>query len=159
MCQPLQKRIPQRAPHQAQASADRLGGAAGLQAGVDLDEVHGDEAAGLVDALGDVVALAEGEAAADGGAGAGGPLGVEGVDVEGEVDGRVGAEVAERELHDGADAVSGCPAGSVSVRCGWGLGRGQERKGELWRGETPLRNGASWGGEGNKKREVERREE
>lgn len=109
--QTLQKRIPQRAPHQAQPSTDRLGGAHGLQARIDLDEVHGDEAAGLVHALGDVVALAEGEAAADGGAGAGGPLGVEGVDVEGEVDGRVGAEVAERERHNGADAVSGCPGG------------------------------------------------
>lgn len=56
-------------------------------------------------ALGDVVAFAEGEAAADGGAGAGGPLGVEGVDVEGEVDGGVGADVAEGEVHDAADAV------------------------------------------------------
>ena len=56
-------------------------------------------------ALGNVVALAERQAAADGGAGGGGPLGVEGVDVEGEVDGGVGADVGEGELHDAPDAV------------------------------------------------------
>jgi len=57
-------------------------------------------------ALGDIIALAERQAAADGGAGAGGPLRIQGVDVEGEVDGGVGADVAEGEGHDVADAVS-----------------------------------------------------
>lgn len=57
-------------------------------------------------ALGDEVALAQGEAAAHGGAGARCPLGVERVDVEGEVDGGVGADVGECHFHDLADAVS-----------------------------------------------------
>ncbi|KFZ03956.1 hypothetical protein V501_09274, partial [Pseudogymnoascus sp. VKM F-4519 (FW-2642)] len=65
-----------------------------------------DEATSLVHALGDVVALAKGEAAADGGPGAGRPLGVEGVDIEGEVDGGVVADVGEGHFHDFADAVS-----------------------------------------------------
>ncbi|KFY42997.1 hypothetical protein V494_02142, partial [Pseudogymnoascus sp. VKM F-4513 (FW-928)] len=39
-----------------------------LERGVHLNEIHSDEAARLVHALGDVVALAQGEAAADGGA-------------------------------------------------------------------------------------------
>nr|POE93675.1 hypothetical protein CFP56_19687 [Quercus suber] len=102
----LQQRVAQRAAHNRHASAHRVRGAALLQAGVDLDEVEGDEAAGAVDALGDEVALAQGQAAADGGAGGGGPHGVEGVDVEGEVDGGVGADPGEGHVHDAADAVA-----------------------------------------------------
>ncbi|KFZ04561.1 hypothetical protein V502_10059 [Pseudogymnoascus sp. VKM F-4520 (FW-2644)] len=64
-----------------------------LKRRVHLNQVHRDQAPRLVHALGDVVALAQGEAAAHGGAGAGRPLGVERVDVEGEVDGGVGADV------------------------------------------------------------------
>lgn len=60
-----------------------------------------------MDALGDVVALAEGEPAADGGARGGGPHGVEGVDVERQVDRGVVADVGEGHLHDAADAVAG----------------------------------------------------
>ncbi|KFY53514.1 hypothetical protein V496_07524, partial [Pseudogymnoascus sp. VKM F-4515 (FW-2607)] len=66
----------------------------------------GQGGATLVHALGDEVALAQGEAAAHGGAGARCPLGVERVDVEGEVDGGVGADVGECHFHDLADAVS-----------------------------------------------------
>ena len=58
-------------------------------------------------ALGDVVAFPQGQAAAHGGAGAGRPLGIQGVDVEGEVDGGVVADVSEGHFHDSADTVSG----------------------------------------------------
>lgn len=58
-----------------------------------------------MDRLADEVALAEGEAAADGGAGAGSPLGVEGIDVKGQVDGGVVADVGEGHLHDATNSV------------------------------------------------------
>lgn len=57
-------------------------------------------------ALADEVALAQGQAAAHGGAGAGRPLGVQAVDVEGEMDGRVVADVGEGHFDNAADTVS-----------------------------------------------------
>ena len=101
-----QQRIPQRTPDQTTTRPNRLLSALLLQTRIDLDEIHRDQLPALVDALGDVVALAEGQAAADGRPRGGCPLGVEGVDVEGEVDRGVGADVGEGELHDAPDAVA-----------------------------------------------------
>jgi hypothetical protein len=76
------------------------------QLGVHLDQVDGDEVACLVHAFADEVTLAESEATADGCAGAGSPHGVEGIDVEGEVDGGVVANVSEGHLDDAANTVT-----------------------------------------------------
>lgn len=102
----LEQGVAQGAADERAARADGLAGAHRGQAGVDLDQVHGDQVAGGVDALGDEVALAQGQAAADGRAGAGRPLGVEGVDVEGQMDRGVVADVGEGHLDDAADAVA-----------------------------------------------------
>lgn len=102
----LQKRLAQCASHQGGTSADGVSSRLGSQLRVNLDEIDGNEAAGLVDGLADVVTLTEGQAAAHGGAGAGSPHGVEGVDVEGQVDGGVGANVGEGHFHDAADTVA-----------------------------------------------------
>ena len=69
-------------------------------------QVHSDQTARLMHTLGDIIALAQRQAAADGGACAGRPLRIQAVDVEGQVDGRVGADVPERHFHHAADAVS-----------------------------------------------------
>lgn len=76
------------------------------QLGVHLDQVDGDEVAGLVHAFADEVTLAESQAAADGCAGARSPHGVEGIDVEGKVDGSVVANVSEGHLDDAANTVT-----------------------------------------------------
>lgn len=106
----LQQALAQCTPDQAAPRAHRLAGArvvlACHQAGVDLHQVHGDQVARLVHALGDVVTLAQRQAAADGGACAGGPLRVEGIDVKAEVDWGVVADVGEGHLHNATDAVS-----------------------------------------------------
>lgn len=57
-------------------------------------------------ALADEIALAQREAASHGGAGAGGPLRIQGVDVEGEMDGGVVANMGEGHFDDAADSVS-----------------------------------------------------
>lgn len=105
----LQKSLAEGAAHKGAAGADSFLGAllGGGQAGVDLDQVNGDEVAGGVDRLADVVTLTQGQAAADGGAGAGSPHGVEGIDVKGQVDGGVGANVSEGHFDDAANAVAG----------------------------------------------------
>ena len=56
--------------------------------------------------FGNVVALAQRQTASNRSAGARGPLRIECVNVEGEVDGGVGANVGECKLHDTADAVT-----------------------------------------------------
>ena len=56
--------------------------------------------------LRDIVPLPQGQAASDRRPRARRPLRVERVDVKRQVDGRVGADVRERELHDVADAVA-----------------------------------------------------
>lgn len=56
--------------------------------------------------LADVVTLSQSQAASDGSAGAGSPHGVEGVDVEGQVDGGVRADVGEGHLDNAADTVA-----------------------------------------------------
>ena len=110
-----QQRVAERALDQRAAGPHRLLRAGRLQARVDLDQVHGHQAARLGHALADVVALAQRQAAAHGRAGAGRPLRIQRVDVEGQVDGRVGADVAERHLHDAADAVPAQHGESVLV--------------------------------------------
>lgn len=110
LIQYLQQALTQSTPDQTAPCAHRLAGARvvlrGNQARVDLDQVHGDQVARLVDALGDIVTLAQGQAATHGGAGTWGPLGVEGVDVEAEVDGGVVADVSKGHLHDATNAMS-----------------------------------------------------
>lgn len=76
------------------------------QAGVDLDQVDGDEVAGLVNGLADVVTLAQGQAATDGGAGGSSPGRVESVNVEGQVNGGVGTDVGKGHLDDAANTVA-----------------------------------------------------
>lgn len=60
-----------------------------------------------------IVALAESQTAAHGSASAGGPHGVEGVDVEGQVDWGVGTNVGKSHLDDAADTVAGTRYRSV----------------------------------------------
>lgn len=69
-----------------------------LERGVDLHQVHGDQAAGLMDSLADVVALTEVEASTDGGTGRGSDSRVEGIDIEAQVD---GARAVRRNMLDG----------------------------------------------------------
>mgnify|MGYP005988308413 CR=1 FL=1 len=78
----------------------------GGQAGVNLDQVNGNEAAGLVDRLADEVTLTQSQTTTDGGTGTGSPHGVEGVDVEGQVDGSVGTDVSEGHLDNAANTVT-----------------------------------------------------
>ena len=91
--QNLQQALPKPTPHNRAPRPDSLVRSDSfkpwLERGVNLDKVHCDKAPGLVNALSDVVAFAQGEAAAHGGAGARCPLRIEGVDVEGEMDGGV----------------------------------------------------------------------
>lgn len=64
----LQKSLAHGAADQGAANGDGLeDGMVVLEGGVDLHQVHGDEAASLVDGLADVVALTERKSAADGG--------------------------------------------------------------------------------------------
>jgi len=100
-----QQRIPQRTPHQRAARSDRLRRPHSLQARIDLHQIHSHETSSPMHALGDIIALTEGQAPAYGRAGAGGPLRVEGVDVEGEVDGGVGADVAEGHFHHATNPI------------------------------------------------------
>lgn len=100
-----QQRVSQRAANQRAAGADRLRGTDRIQAGVDLDQIHGNQVTRLVHALADEVTLAEGQTATHGRACAGRPLGVQGVDVKGQMDGRVVADVSERHVHHLADTV------------------------------------------------------
>lgn len=104
----LQEGLTKGAPHQGAAGTDSvlLSLRAIGELGVHLDQVDGHEVAGLVNGLADVVTLAEGKATSDGSAGAGSPHGVEGVDVEGQVDGGVVANVGEGHLDDAANAVA-----------------------------------------------------
>lgn len=107
-----QQALAERAPHERAAGPHRvISGAVdlGRQRGVDLDQVDGDEAAGLVHALADEVALAQRQPASNRRARGRRPHGVERVDVERQVDGRVGADVRERHVHDAPDAVSALP--------------------------------------------------
>lgn len=59
-----------------------------------------------MDTLGNVIALSEGQAATDGSTGTGRPLRIESVDVKGEVNGRVGPDIFQHELHDATDTIS-----------------------------------------------------
>lgn len=64
----LQKSLAHGAADQGAADGDGLeDGMVVLEGRVDLHQVHGDEAASLVDGLADVVTLAESKSAADGG--------------------------------------------------------------------------------------------
>lgn len=105
---PLQQRLAQGAAHKRAAGADRLlgTGLGGRQAGVDLDQVNGHQVASAVDGLADVVTLTEGQTTTDGSASAGSPHGVEGIDVERQVDGGVVANVGKGHLHDAANTVA-----------------------------------------------------
>lgn len=102
----LQQRISQRTPHQRTPSPDRLRRSLLIQTRIHLDQIHRHQIARLVHTLADEVALAQGQTAAHGGAGAGRPLGVQAVDVEGEMDGSVVAYVGEGHFDNAADAVS-----------------------------------------------------
>jgi len=75
--------------------------------GVNLHQVHRDQLSRFVHTFGDEVAFAQSQAAADRGTGADDEGGVEGVDVEGEVDWGFGTEVGEGGGHYVSDAVSG----------------------------------------------------
>lgn len=105
---PLQQGLAEGAAHDRAARVDGLAGTSlgGSQAGVDLDQVDGDEVAGLVNRLADVVALAQGQTTTDGGAGGSSPGRVEGVNVEGQVDGGVGTDVGKGHLDDAANTVA-----------------------------------------------------
>lgn len=104
----LQQSLAESAAHNRAAGTDGLQSAclSGGESRVNLDKIDGDQVARLVDALADVVALAESKATADGGAGAGSPGRVEGVNVEGQMDGGVGTNVGKGHLHDTANAVA-----------------------------------------------------
>lgn len=104
----LQEGLAEGAPHQGAAGTDGvlLGLVAVGELGVHLDQVDSHEVAGLVHSLADVVTLTEGEAASDRSASARSPHGVEGVDIEGQVDGGVAADVGEGHLDDAANTVA-----------------------------------------------------
>lgn len=106
----LQQALTKRATHQRASRTDSLVGAkvinSWLKGWVDLDQVHGDEATGLVDALSDEVPLSQGETATNWSTGGWCDNWVKSVDVEGEVDWGVGADVGECHLHNASDTVS-----------------------------------------------------
>lgn len=77
-----------------------------LQSWVDLDQIHGHEAASFVDALGNVVTFAKCETASNGRASAGCPHGIQSVDIEGKVDRRIVSDVTESHFHDFANTVT-----------------------------------------------------
>lgn len=122
---PLQNRLPERAPHNTTPRPNRLRNPQlpRHDLGVHLHQVHRHQATRVVQRLANVVALAEREPPAHGRAGRGRPHGVQGVDVEGEVDGGVGADVFRCHLDDAADAVPGsvslvsCPG--LCASCFW----------------------------------------
>lgn len=105
----LQQALTKRTTNQRASRADSLVGTkvvdSWLESWVDLNQVHGDEAASLVDALGDEVSLSQGKTSADWGTGGRSDDRVESVDIEGEVDWGVGADVGECHLHNASDAV------------------------------------------------------
>lgn len=109
----LQQTLAQCTTHQTATSAHRVASAniclAGNEFRVHLDKVHGDQVACLVDALGNVVALAQRQTTTNGCAGGGGPHGVKSVDIKGQVDGRVVANVGKGHFHNAANSVAICP--------------------------------------------------
>lgn len=102
----LQKSITERTSYQRASGANGLGGTYGFQARVHLDQVHGHQVARLVHALADEVTLTQGQSSTDGGASAGGPLGVQRIDVKGEVNGSVVANVGQGHLDNTANSVA-----------------------------------------------------
>lgn len=101
----LQKGITKSATNDRVTSTDGIAGAYFIKAGVDLNKVERNERAGLCNALGDEVSLTKRQTTSDGGTGAGGPHGVEGVDIEGQVDGCIAADPGQRHVHDLANAM------------------------------------------------------
>lgn len=101
----LQEGISQGAAHQRAAGADGLRRADRLEAGVDLDQVHGYQVARLVHAFADEVALAQGQSATHRGTGAGRPLGIQCINVKRQMDRRVVADVCQSHLDDPANTV------------------------------------------------------
>jgi hypothetical protein len=76
------------------------------QVRVNLDQVNGNKVTRLVYALADEVTFTESKTAADGCTGAGSPHGVEGINIEGQMDGCVVADVSEGHLDDAANTVT-----------------------------------------------------
>jgi hypothetical protein len=75
--------------------------------GINLHEIHSDKLASLMHTLSNEVSFSKCQAAADGRASTEDKGRVESVDVEGEVDWCIGAEVGESLVHYFADAVAG----------------------------------------------------
>lgn len=101
-----QQGVAQRTPDQTTACPDGLTCAPLLQTGIDLDQIHGDQLAGLMHTLCDIVPFSEGQTSAHGRARRWRPLRIQRVDVKGEMDRRIRPDVTEGHFHDAADTVA-----------------------------------------------------
>lgn len=135
----LQQGISQRTAHQRAPSPNRVRRPHGIEAGVDLDQIHGDEVTCLVHTLADEVSLAKSQSPTHGGSSARCPLRIERIDVKRQMDGCVVSNVSERHLDDTADSVSNPLAIAVLQARGMPV---QEREGGFVGGWGRVRRGA-----------------
>ena len=91
----LKQSIPQRTPHHPNPSPNRLPRPPRLQRGINLHQIHSHQLPRLSHTLGDIIRLPERKPAPNRGPRRRRPLRVQRVDVKGEMDGGVGADVEE----------------------------------------------------------------
>jgi hypothetical protein len=101
----LQKRITKRTTNNRNTGADRVTSTLGIQTGVYLDKIQRDELPSFGNALGDEVTLTQSQPTAYWSTGARCPHGIQSVDVEGEMNGRIASDPTQCHIHDFANAM------------------------------------------------------